>query len=743
MQIHLPAGMDSLHWSISRLVSGFMDKDIQLPEIQRKYVWGKEQVRALIDSIYKGYPSGSMLLWKTYPLPRTREAPISRGAGEPAPEPSHLLLDGRQRLTSLAAVLTGMPVRVAGGQAEKQAVEIYFNMDHPERPPVADTEEGQGHDWSGGEGEQSGTEHMIFQLKNRNVANSEAWIPVTKLFKEDVASIMVEKNIGPTDPSYGKYLKRLNRLHNVKDNYLYPVQILDKDSLYEEVADIFVRLNARGTKLRKADLALAQVTARWPGAMDMFTEAVRGCEEKGYVLDEGFMIKCLVSIATGQSKFRNMGKTSVENLRGRWDDTVKGLHHAIDFLRRSAKVDTTSVLPSPYLLVPIACLAVKNGYYFPRSLEHKALKWFYEAMIWSRYSRGSVDAMLDEDLAAIRNGGEDPFDSMIEKIRLQSGRLEIKEEDLAGKTTRNPIFCMMYVLARRAGARDWGTGLPVSIEAGHDMHSQCSRVFARRVLDPPLVKKYGRQKALRLYGDIANAVFTARRTSRHIEKIPGEYLPEVVGDRGADALASQCVPDDPSLWQADRYEDFLAARRKAIVRAVNGLIKSLDNGTPARVDDKIVVIDGETSTVEFKSSMLWDHKRGVKNAALVDAVLKTITAFMNSDGGVLYVGVSDRSAILGIGSDYACLGGKGNWDAWSRAFANAFRRVGAEYSAYVKLERIRLEGKDVAKLTVSRGRKPVYVDPFGKAEFYVRVGTSSQPLNPRQTAEYVRKRFES
>ena len=183
MQIHILADMDSLHWSINRLVSGFMDKDIQLPEIQRKYVWGKEQVRALIDSIYKGYPSGSILLWKTDPLPKTREASISRGGGEPAPEPSHLLLDGRQRLTSLAAVLTGMPVRVAGGQAEKQTVEIYFNMDHPERPPVSDTEEGSGHDWDGDEREQNGAGHMIFQVKNRNVANSETWIPVTKLFK--------------------------------------------------------------------------------------------------------------------------------------------------------------------------------------------------------------------------------------------------------------------------------------------------------------------------------------------------------------------------------------------------------------------------------------------------------------------------------------------------------------------------------------------------------------------------------
>ena len=591
-----------------------MDKDIQLPEIQRKYVWSKEQVRALIDSIYKGYPSGSILLWKTDPLPKTREASISKGTREPASEPS-LLLDGQQRLTSLAAVMTGMPVKTGGGQARTETVEVYFNMDHPERPAVSDTEEARDQYWNGGDRHgQNGAEHLIFQLKNKKIVNSETWVPVTKLFKEDVSSIMVEKKIDPTHPNYDKYLKRLNKLHNTKDSYLYPVQVLDKDSLYEEVADIFVRLNAHGTKLRKADLALAQVTARWPGAMDMFAAVVQECEEKGYSLDEGFVIKCLVSIATGQSKFRNMGKTSVEALKDSWNDTVKGLHYAIDFLRKNAKIDTTSVLPSAYLLVPIVCLAVKNGHYFSRSLEQKALKWFYEAMIWGRYSRGSVDTMLDEDLASIRDGGDNPFDTMIEKIRLQSGRLEIKEEDLAGKTPRNPLFCMMYVLARRGGARDWGTGLPVSIEPGHDIYSQYSRIFARPVLDPLLAEKHGRQKALRLSGDIANAVFVARRTSRRMERSPDRYLPEIVGDRGADALASQCIPSDPSLWKADRYEEFLAARRSSIVSAVNALIESLDGDVPAPVDDKSIVAEGETSTVEFKSSLLWDHKSSQPNS---------------------------------------------------------------------------------------------------------------------------------
>lgn len=75
--------MDDLHWPINRPVRGFIDNDIQLLETQRKYAWGKEQVRELIDSIYKGYPSGSILLWETDGPPRVRGAAASKGAGTP------------------------------------------------------------------------------------------------------------------------------------------------------------------------------------------------------------------------------------------------------------------------------------------------------------------------------------------------------------------------------------------------------------------------------------------------------------------------------------------------------------------------------------------------------------------------------------------------------------------------------------------------------------------------------------
>jgi len=575
IQAILPAGMDSMQWSAGRLVAGLADGDIQMPEIQRKYVWSGEQVRALIDSLYKGYPSGTILLWETDPMPRTRKAAASRGEAGPMRGPTYLLLDGQQRLTALAAVLTGMPVRTAGSQSGEEPVEVYFNTDHPERPPVSDTEETAGPD---GGWDRGGAEHLIFQLKGKGAPGGGAWIPVTRLFKEGVAQIMAESGMVPDHPDYDKRLRRLNRLHNTRDTYLYPVQVLGRDTLYEEVVDIFVRLNDHGTRMRRADLALAQVTAAWPGAMYAFAEASRACEERGYALDEEFVVRCLVSVATGRCGLGNMGRTSVEALKGGWDGTAKGLRYAVDFLGRVARIDTASALPSAHLLVPIVCMAAKSGRRIPRPLEQEAQRWLYAAMAWGRYTGGRADAALDEDLAAVRGGGGDPFGAMLENMRPRSGRLEFRAEDIAGRTARDPLLCTMYALARRAGARDWWTGLPLGTEAGRGMRSQCGRIFPRSLIEPPLSKKHGRQKALRLSGDIANSVFASGRAPGSAERGPGEYLPEVVGRRGSGALASQCVPRDPSLWRADRYEDFLAARRAAIARAVNALVGPPDGG---------------------------------------------------------------------------------------------------------------------------------------------------------------------
>ena len=123
--------MAKIDTSVGKLVEMIKDGDLRLPEMQRRYVWTTTRVRDLLDSLYRGYPSGTILVWETDREMPSRDLDVAQAAT--AWKGHRLLLDGQQRLTSLSAVVRGQPVEVRG---KKKPIDILFNIDHPEGPPI-------------------------------------------------------------------------------------------------------------------------------------------------------------------------------------------------------------------------------------------------------------------------------------------------------------------------------------------------------------------------------------------------------------------------------------------------------------------------------------------------------------------------------------------------------------------------------------------------------------------------------
>src|ERR1700757_1751388 len=103
--------MPKIDISVRELVDMIDRGELRLPEMQRRYVWPSTRVRDLLDSLYRGYPSGTILVWETEREMPTRDLAIEQ-TGESPFRGHKLLLDGQQRLTSLTAVIAGKPVKV-------------------------------------------------------------------------------------------------------------------------------------------------------------------------------------------------------------------------------------------------------------------------------------------------------------------------------------------------------------------------------------------------------------------------------------------------------------------------------------------------------------------------------------------------------------------------------------------------------------------------------------------------------
>src|SRR5207302_4047795 len=120
----------------------------------------------------------------------------------------------------------------------------------------------------------------------------------------------------------------------------------------------------------------------------------------------------------------------------------------------------------------------------------------------------------------------------------------------------------------------------------------------------------------------------------------------------------------------------------------------------------------EGQRVEFKSSFRWNYRLGRASKDIEAAVIKTVAAFLNSEGGVLLIGVDDNKVVLGLAPDYQTLKTKPNRDGWTLALQQALSQaVGADlYARNIEIGFCDLEGKDVSIVTVKPSRREVLVE---------------------------------
>lgn len=564
--------------TVGELIDMIKRKEIELPEMQRRYVWKSTKVRDLLDSLYRGYPSGAILLWDTDEQVETQNFAVGQEGS--SIHKSKLLLDGQQRLTSLSAVLRGEPVVVRG---RRRPIELLFNLDHPENlaevTEVDDdsesdelqanptdenesSEDDEATDSSSPSDIQLQLESMTFIVKNSKMASLSNWIDVSDVFAND-DNVELIRRAGVTsmdDPRFKIYNDRLNRLRKVKQ-YIYRLDILERTLSYEEVAEIFVRVNSLGVKLRGSDLALAQVTARWRGSLAIFQEYSETCTEQGFRLDTGHHLRTAVSIASSQCKFKVVSSLKTDDIKDAWKKTKRSTDFALNFLKANCGITSPALLSSPLLVTALAYFANKRDFSIAPEEAAELRRYLLIANAKGRYSRASSESVLDQDLGILRDGGG--VSILFERLVSQVGRIDIQPGDLVGRNQRSSLFKMMFIAFKSKGAQDWKTSVEISLDHGGQQDSlQFHHIFPKAFLKgavPP-----------REIDDLANLAFISATTNNWIRaKSPVTYIPQFVSDHGTAMFDNQCIPLDDNLLSRESYNEFLAERRVRIARELN------------------------------------------------------------------------------------------------------------------------------------------------------------------------------
>jgi len=151
---------------------------------------------------------------------------------------------------------------------------------------------------------------------------------------------------------------------------------------------------------------------------------------------------------------------------------------------------------------------------------------------------------------------------------------------------------------------------------------------------------------------------------------------------------------------------------------------------------RFLIDKGEGRTVEFKSTMRMNLHTQKMGKEIEIAWLKTVVAFMNTDGGTILLGVTDEGNISGLEQDDFA-----NEDKCRLHFKNLVNQhIGPEFSKYLRFVVLTMESKQIGVVACGRASEPAYLKSGKKEAFYIRNGPSSEELPVSKVVAYIQNR---
>ncbi|MEI6149264.1 MAG: DUF262 domain-containing protein [bacterium] len=727
--------------------------EIGLPNIQRPFVWKNAKVRDLFDSMYRGYPVGYLLFWQNVVAADARVI----GTDSKQKPPRLLIVDGQQRLTSLYAVVRG--VKVIREDYSTESIQIAFNP-LEEKFEVADA--------------------AIRRDKAYLTDISVLWhrdTKITKLIREYLAALRKTREVSEVEDT--KIEDAILKLQGLL-SFPFTALELAADISEKDVSDVFVRINSKGTPLNQADFILTLMSVFWDegrAQLEDFCRNARQPAASGPSPYNHFIVPSpdqllRVDVGLGFKRARLQYVYSI--LRGKDLETEQfsdeqrvkqfgilqaaqaralNLQYWHDFMncvrlagfRSGRMISSQNNLLFSYMLYLIGRTEFNIEEF---RLRRVIARWFFMASLTGRFT-GSPESAMEFDLARFREVKDgEKFLTILEKaceLALPADFWTITlPNDLATSSPRSPSLFAYNAALVLLDARALFSKLKVAELLDPTTQAMRAAVERHHLFPKEHLKTVGVTE-LRETNQIANFALVEWGDNGDIlGQAPANYVPAMRARFKANELAQMyrwhALPDG---WESMEYGPFLERRRELIAQIIGEGYRTLceepAEGAVALAGVSVdeLVVSGESDVVEFKATLRANLHTGQKDPRMEAAVLKTLAGFLNTNGGVLVIGVADDGAARGIAADDFA-----SEDKMGLHLTNLVNgRMGPQAMTWMHLHFEDYDGHRVLTVKCLAGKAPVFVKEGNNDLFFIRTGPSTTELTTSQAHEFILKRF--
>lgn len=594
--------------TVDTVLSWIKTKEVVIPEIQRPFVWKATQVRDLIDSLYRGFPVGYLIVSRSHEM-RLKDGTMSKG--------QRILIDGQQRVTALMAAILGRSV--LNNEYQEKNIRIAYN-------PFADESD------------------VIFEVQDQSHLKSKKWIEDISIFFDDdfddYEFIETYCRNNP-DMDFRTLNKKIKRIVDIKTKDLGIIEIsaeLDIDT----VTDIFIRINSKGAVLSQADFAMSKIAAdeKFGGnllrkAIDYFCHIaidpsfydtlakndpqfcsselgremawLRHDTDSIYdpsyddMLRVSFLhmfsrgkLKDLVSLLSGRDfETRDYKEEIAEDSFNKLTEGIKHFMHQYYFEQfvlavKSAGFISNKLISSQNVLdfayVVFLKLAL-SGEVSKTEIKRYTAKWLAMSILTSRYS-SSPESRMDLDIRNINDKGVVKCLEEIEQAELSDAFWEFGlPQKLDTPNSASPALSTYFAAQIVGGDK----GLFSATSTVRDLYgaSDVHHIFPKAYL-----QKTGVLNNRTIYNQVANYVFLDTPINIVIgEKAPNVYFKDAfestrntntvfgypMTEEGLkENLLENCIPIEIEEWTYEDYQQkFLVERRKMMAEKIKNYYKKL------------------------------------------------------------------------------------------------------------------------------------------------------------------------